>query len=203
MQRKEQAKDLGIHTPPGKITKEVYKGQEDKASVRLVFSGDYTYNEDNNNQLDALSEVLQIKLIERLREEESGVYSPAARASYSKYPTNRYSFTVAFGCAPANVDKLINATLDEINKIKQNGAQVQDIEKYVAEERRTTETQLKQNGFWAGYLTSNYELGEDPTRILTYLDSLKKITPESLKEAANQYLSGNNFIKFVLLPEKK
>ena len=168
-----------------------------------MFSGDYTYNEETNHELDALGEVLQIKLIERLREEESGVYSPGTRMSYSKYPTNRYSFTVAFGCAPENVDKLVNATLDEINKIKTNGAQTGDIEKFIAEERRSTETQLKQNGFWLGYLSNQYQNNESPLQILTYLDSLKKITSTDLKEAANKYLSGENLIKFILLPENK
>lgn len=203
LKRKEDARDLGIYAPEGRITKEVYKGQEDKANVRMVFTGDYTYNEDNNLQIDALTEVLEIKLIERLREEESGVYSPRAVNNYSKYPKNRYSFTIAFGCAPANVDKLVNAALDEINKIKQHGAQPVDIEKFVAEEKRTTETQLKQNGFWAGYLTGKYQLNENPSEILTYLDSLKKVTPQSLQKAANEFLSGKNLIRFVLLPEKK
>ncbi|MBC8053545.1 MAG: insulinase family protein [Sphingobacteriaceae bacterium] len=202
-QRIESAKDLGIVTPAGKIEKTVYKGQESKATVRLVFTGDYTYNEDTNNQLDALGEVLQIKLIERLREEESGVYSPGARMSYSKYPHNRYSFTVSFGCAPENIDKLVAATLDEIGKVKASGAQAGDIEKFVAEERRSTETQLKQNGFWIGYLSGQYQNNESPAQVLTYLESLKKLTPAALKEAANKYLSGNNFIKLVLLPEKK
>lgn len=202
-QRKEQAKDLGIYSPAGKINKTVYKGKEDKASVRMILSGDYVYSEDTNNQLDALAEVLQIKLIERLREEESGVYSPGAFVSYSKYPRNRYSFTIAFGCAPQNIDKLVAATQDEINKIKKNGAQAADIEKFVAEEKRNTEIQLKDNGFWSGYLSSKYQNNEDPKDVLHYVDSLKKITPESLKAAANKYLSGNNFIKFVLLPEKK
>lgn len=199
----EEAKDLGIVTPAGKITKTVYKGQEQKATVRLVFTGDYNYNEENNNELDALGEVLQIKLIERLREEESGVYSPGARMSYSKYPRNRYSFTVAFGCAPENIDKLVAATLDEINKVKRNGAQAGDIEKFIAEERRSTETQLKQNGFWLGYLTGQYQNNESPVQVLTYLDSIKKISPDDLKDAASKYLSGSNLIKFVLLPEKK
>ena len=131
------------------------------------------------------------------------MYSPGAGASYSKFPRNRYAVTVSFGCAPSNVDKLVNATLEEIGKIRENGAQAVDIEKYLAEERRTTETQLKQNGFWSGYLAASYQLNENPLRVLTYLDSLKKITPESLKSAANTYLSGDNMIKFVLLPEKK
>ncbi|MXV49535.1 insulinase family protein [Pedobacter sp. HMF7647] len=201
--KKEEAKNLGIHIPAGKISKTVYKGQEAKATVRLVFSGEYQFNETNNNLLSALSEVLQIKLIERLREEESGVYSPSIHESYAKYPTNRYSFIVSFSCGPENVDKLIAATLDEINKIKQNGAQQTDINKYIAEETRTTETQLKENDFWLGYLSNQYETNENPEYILSYSDYLKKLSPQNLKEAANTYLSGSNFIQLVLMPEKK
>ena len=201
--RTDKPRDLGIETPSGKIEKTVRKGQEPKANVRLVFSGDYTYNENDNNQLDALAEVLTIKLIERLREDEGGVYGAGARASYSKFPSGRYSLSVSFGCGPENVEKLIASTLDEINKIKQNGAQAVDIEKFNAEERRSTETQLKENGFWLGYLTGQIQNEEDPKQILGYLDSLKKITPETLKMAANKYLSGNNYIRFVLLPESK
>jgi zinc protease len=50
----------------------------------LVFSGDYEYNDANNIQMDALEEVLNIKLIERLREQESGVYAPGVRVAIIK-----------------------------------------------------------------------------------------------------------------------
>ncbi len=201
--RKEEAKDLGITTPKGKIVKEFNKGVEPKASVRLVFSGPHNYNKTDNNALDALAEVLTIKLIERLREEEGGVYGAGARASYNKYPKERYSFNISFGCGPENVEKLIASTLDEINKIKKDGAQATDIAKFVAEDTRTTETQLKDNGFWMSYLTGQYQNNEDPKEILTYLASLKNITPESMKATANKYLSGENYIRLVLMPEKK
>ena len=199
--RKETAKDLGINIPAGKIDKKIYKGQEPKANVRLVFSGDYTYSVKHNNQLDALAEVLTIKLIERLREDEGGVYGVGARASYSKFPKSKYTFNISFGCAPENVEKLISSTLDEINKIRQNGALKLDIEKFIAEETRSTETQLKENGFWLGYLASQYQNEEDPKQILTYLESLKELTPEFLK-ATVQYRLSDNFIRMVLLPEK-
>jgi zinc protease len=201
--RVEQAKNLGIHIPAGKIQKTVYKGSEQKATVRLVFSGEYTYNEDNNIQLEALGEVLQIKLLDRLRELEGGVYSPSARTNYTKYPTNRYSITVAFGCAPENVDKLIAATMDEINKIKTNGAEAGDIQKVIAEDTRTTETQLKENGFWLNYLSRSFENKDDPNEILEYISSLKNVTPQSVKAATAIYLSGDNLVKLVLLPEQK
>jgi zinc protease len=201
--RVEKAVDLGIKVPAGAFTKTVLKGQEPKATVRLLFSGDYTYNQGNNNQLDALAEVLNIKLIERLREDEGGVYGVNADASYSKFPNNRYSLSISFGCAPENVEKLIASTLDEINKIKTNGAVAVDIQKFIAEETRTTETQLKSNQFWLGNIVGSYQNGEDPKEVLTYVDSLKLITSESLKAASITYLSGKNLIKFILLPEKK
>lgn len=201
--RKESAVDLGIKTPAGKIQKTVYKGTEPKSTVRLVMSGDYSYSADNNNTLDALAEILQIKLIERLREDEGGVYSPGAFVNYSKFPSPRYSFTITFGCGPENVEKLIAASLDEINKLKTKGAQAVDLEKFMAEEQRSTEVQLKENGFWLGYLSQQYQNNEEPKMILTYLESLKKISPESIKTAANQYLNGNNYIRLVLEPEKK
>ena len=171
--------------------------------MRLVFSGDYNYNQGNNDQLDALAEVLSIKLIELLREDEGGVYGVRARASYSKYPQGRYTFNISFGCGPENVEKLIASTLEEINKIKQNGAQEVDVQKFIAEEKRTTETQLKENNFWLSYLYGQAQNNEDPRTILTYLDSLKNISSASLKATANAYVSGDNMIRFVLMPEKK
>jgi zinc protease len=82
--KKETYKNLNMHPAPGQITKTVYKGMDDKANVQMIYSGDYVFNEANNMQMDALEEVLNIKLIERLREQESGIYAPGIRASYKK-----------------------------------------------------------------------------------------------------------------------
>jgi len=63
--------------------------------------------------------------------------------------------------------------------------------------------QLKENIFWAGYLGSTMQNAGDPDAILKHVGDLEKVTPQSTKDAANKYLSGNNLIKFILLPEKK
>ncbi len=201
--RNETYKNLGITPPAGQITKTVYKGIGDKSSVQLVFSGNYDYNEDNNLQVDALNEILNIKLIERLREKESGVYAPGVRANYTKLPSGRYSINVYFGCAPVNVDKLIAATIEEINKIKQNGPEAVDIQKFIAEETRATEVQLKENSFWEGNLTASSQNQGDPDAILHHIHDLNKLSVQSIKDAANKYLNEANYIKLILLPEKK
>jgi zinc protease len=201
--KKESFNNLHIYPPAGQITKTVYKGIGDKASVQLVFDGPYEYTDANNVQLDALEEILQIKLTERLREKESGTYSPGVRASYKKTPNGRYTFSIFFDCSPVNVDKLIADAQEEIDKIKQNGALPTDIEKFGAQEARSTQVQLKENVFWAGYLASASQNQTDTDAILHHVSDLGAVTVQSTKDAANKYLNSSNFIKLVLLPEKK
>ncbi len=201
--RTETFKDLHIEKVKGKIEKTVYKGLEDKASVNLQFNGTFSYTEEERVNLDALAEVLDIKLTEKLREEAAGVYSPSIRASYDKLPKPSYNLTISFGCSPANAEKLAKIAIDEIEKIKANGPEAVDIDKVKAEEKRSVELQVKENGFWNSYLADQYFDGEDLNFINRYSkEMIDKISVASVKKAANQFLS-DNFAKFVLLPEKK
>ena len=198
----EKFQDLGIRAPKGQVSKTVYKGLDPKASVQLIYSGDITWSPETATQLDALGEVLEIKLLEKLREEESGVYGVGANAAYAKYPVPRYTFRINFGCAPENVEKLIAKTQELINDLKQKGALPADIAKFKAETRRETEVQLKDNQFWLGYLQNQYYNGDAPDEVLHEKEQLAKVTVESTKEAANTYF-GPNYIRLVLMPEKK
>ncbi|MCU0338693.1 MAG: insulinase family protein [Spirosomaceae bacterium] len=201
--KKESYKDLGIKIPAGKIERKVYKGIEQKSQATLVFSGDYDYNDDNNWQMDALEEILNIKLIEVIREKESGVYGIGASASYSKIPASRYTFRIFYGTGPERVEELATKTLAVLDEIKKNGATQVDIDKFKAETRRAWEVQMRENGFWQSQLMGAYTRGDDPKTFLNWEKQIDKVTVESTKAAANKYLGGANLVKVVLLPEKK
>ncbi|BAV06942.1 zinc protease [Filimonas lacunae] len=198
----ETAKDLGIRIPKGNISRAVYKGKEDKATVRLYCSGDYTYNEENNTRLQALSKVLGIRLIERLREEEGGVYAPAASVSFAKYPASGYMFSISFGCAPANVEKLIAATQDEMRKLRETGPDQVNLDKYKAETRTSLATAIQGNGYWMGYLANQYQLNEPLGDGMEQGRLVEALTVPVLQQAAKEFLKTDNFIRLVLLPEK-
>ena len=197
----ESAKNLNAFPPAKGLEVVVKKGQESKAEVSLAFLGDYNYSEDENINMDALESVLTIKLLERLREDESGVYGTGASASYSKFPVGRYSFNIGFGTSVDKYQSLINSALDEINKVKKNGPTQVDLDKFVIEKTRQYELDLKENSFWLGEISGAYRLKEDPTAILKSLDQLKKVNVSSVKAVAEKYLKEDKLFKFILLPE--
>lgn len=201
LNREETAKDVGGLEPTKGIETIVKKGKEAKAQVQLAYYGDFNYSEQENLNFDALESILTIKLIERLREDESGVYGTGARGTSSKFPRGRYSFRIGFGTSVDKYQALINSAIDEINKIKENGPTQVDLDKFVIEQKRQLELQLKENNFWLGQISSAYSNQEDPTYILRYLDDLSKVNVESVKAVANKYLQSDRLFKFILLPE--
>ncbi|MDB5157138.1 MAG: insulinase family protein [Mucilaginibacter sp.] len=195
------AKDLGITTPKGKIEKNIYKGTEPKATVELIWSGDFNYTQKDKVALDALKECLQIRLIERLREDESGVYSPYAFESSAKWPDANYKLGIYFGCGPQNVDKLIASAQDEINKLKAQGPPALNVDKWKAEALRVNESALTSNQWWLNYLNGQNINRENIGSYKNYVTDVNPITPAMVQEAAKKYLLGINYIRFVMLPE--
>jgi zinc protease len=203
LNRKDTFVDPGIKIPSGHFRKTVYKGLEEKSRVQLVFHSDYQYSESNNIQMDALKEVVNYRLLNRLRAKESGVYTPSVNVSYTKVPNQKFNLTISFNCAPGNVDNLIQASLEEIAAIRKTGPSLSEIEKFIAATQRMEETQVNSNVYWAYSLRTQYMLNDGQAGVLKKSEALKQVTTESVKAAAKQYLSGSDLIEFVLMPEKK
>lgn len=201
--RKESWENLHINPPSGVISKQVYKGSEPQSRVSLIFSGPTEYDRMTAAWLNTLGEALQIKLRESLREDAGGVYGVGVNTSISQYPEERYSVSVVFGCAPANVEKLTALVLGEMGKMTESGPLQTDIDKVTAIKRREHETALKENSYWISLLAGSYELKRDPAEAQAFFkESLKTATPENLKKVANRYFDESNYIKVVLFPEE-
>jgi zinc protease len=195
------AKNLGIHIPEGNLTKKVFKGTENKATVRLVFSGNYQYSPKNNLLFKALGDILQFKVLERLRETEGEVYSPSVQTSYTKNPSSRYALIVSFGCAPKNVDHLIEAVSQEMKSLSTKGIEPENIQKFKAAYGKNVELALKDNGFWLNYIAGQYENNENIREVLDSEKNLGEVNAENLKKASSIFYSDKNLIKFILVPE--
>lgn len=198
--KKESVTDLGYRKIAGDHKKIIKKGKDPKSTVRIMFYGDCEYNAKEDMALKALGDVLTIKLIEELRENESGVYGVSANGNISKTPYGNYNFNIGFPCGPENAEKLVDSALRELQKMIDNGPEEKDLEKFKEAERLSFKEDIKENKYWMDKLTSAYYNGGNAEEMLNYVDKVNAITTKELQAIAKKYVSKDKVIA-ILMPE--
>jgi len=195
-------KDLGIRPVKGVVKKEIRKGQEPQSLISIYFSGETPFVAEEQLKLQALMDLMDIKLTETLREKLSSTYTAQIGGSLSKNPYGSYSINLTIPCGPENVDKLIEAALGEIQKIKDKGPLPEDLAKVKGAFLKKHQENLKDNGYWLAVLQRNVELGSPANSMLTVEKRLAAISGKELQERARKYFSMTNYFQAVLYPEK-
>lgn len=194
-------KPLNIVYPRTNIRKEVIQGTDKKATVVLTFPYQSTFTIENRNLYNGLSSLLNILLIEDVREKIGGVYSISSSVTLEKFNFGENYLQIMFSTDTKRVDEVILKTKSVIENI-QSGKfpenKVLDIQKNY---ELNFETALKTNNFWNNYLEkknliSDYEFYA-PMRyneIVNY---------NSIINFSNRALNINNCVEIILLPEKE
>nr|WP_308936691.1 insulinase family protein [Duganella radicis] len=195
-------KDEGVRPIKGVVKKEVHAGSEPKSTISLSFTGEVEYSRAARMRLQALVEVMNIKLIETLREKMGAMYSGGMSGSMNRIPYGNYSINASLPCAPENVDKVLAATFAEIEKIKQDGVEEADLNKVKAAWIKNYRKGMRENGYWMASLQNAFFNNNNPEDILTYESRVNGLTVADLKQAAQRYFDTNNYLQVVLYPEK-
>jgi zinc protease len=198
----EIVKDNKMRPASGLIEREIRKGVEQKSNVTLRIWNEHAYSVENSFQLAALMKLLGIKLRENLREDKSGVYGVGASGYFQRYPMDHYMINISFGCAPENVKMLIQAAMEEIEKIKANGCDEKDLVKVKETFRRERETEVMKNEFWLNQMVKLDEDNLSFDQLSSFVSRVDALSSESMKTAAVTYLNLKNYSKFILNPEK-
>ena len=195
-------KDEGVRPIKGVVKKEVHAGSEPKSTISLSFTGEVAYSRAERMRLQALVEVMNLKLIETLREKMGAMYSGGMSGSMSRIPYGNYTINASLPCAPENVDKVLAATFAEIDKIKQGGAEEADLNKVKASWIKNYRKGMRENGYWMASLQNAFFNNNNPEDILAYESRVNALTAADLKEAAQRYFDTDNYLQVVLYPEK-
>ena len=153
--------------------------------------------------MSMIKEIMDIKLVEVIREKMSGVYSPQIMLNMDQYPKPTIQFMVMFGCSPKTAEKLTKAVFGEIKKIRKKGPTEVDLKKAQEALIRARETDLEKNDFWLRKIESIYFNHDSPNNLATFKDRVNAVTIEDLKLAASTYLKPDHYMGVVLMPEKK
>ncbi|HEX9886223.1 MAG TPA: insulinase family protein [Longimicrobiales bacterium] len=192
--------DLDIDPPQGRIEKTVRRGIEPQSATVVAFTGPFDYTAQNRVGMRAMAQALEIRLRERMREDLGGTYSVSVNGAYDDVPEERYTVTIQFGSDPERTDELRAVVFEEIGRLAAEGPSQEDVIKVVEAERRSLETNLQQNGWWAVQLRFSVDSGTDP-RFLIDTSRFDAITIESIRADAQRYLNEDRVVVVTLLPQ--
>ena len=194
--------DVGLRPVKGAVETTINKGAAKQSIVRLIFTGDATYSLDENLKLNVLMDALNIKIIEKLREDMGGIYGGRMYGSVINRPYNHYAINVNLPCGLENVDKLTTALFEIIKNARDSGVSQKDLDKVKETLQKQNDDKMKTNDHWMDVLTMAWIEHDNPGWIYDYSKKLAALTVSDMQETAKKYFNLDNYIKAVLNPEK-
>ena len=202
--RKEAARDVGPPLFTGTIERTVRKGIAPQSQTALLLAGRGPWSREETYRLTSLGELLEMRLLDRLREALGGTYSVSVNTGFSRALRQEWQLTISYGSAPAQADTMYAAVRQVLDSLRRVPPSAEEVERVREQQRRTLEVQRKQNGYWLNAIRSRVEYGDRLEGIGADDEGrIAGLSAEMLAAAARRYLGEENRARFVLLPEEK
>jgi zinc protease len=200
--RGESWRDTGVRPPGGVVERVVRQGLEPSSQTQLVFTGPMPYTRENRYALRALSDMLELRLQEVLREDMGGTYGVQVVGSAANRPEASYQLNIAFGAAPEQLDPLVAALFQEVERLKTEGPADADLGRVREIQRRERETSLRQNGYWLGQISGYARENLDFADFVRYEELVEGLNAELIRQAARMLLRTDNYVRVSLFPAR-
>lgn len=179
----------------------VFKGQDDKSIVRLIYTNDYKYNLKDNITMTAANSVLFEMLLENIRERMSGVYSIYPFPVIENKPYGQMAIHISFGCDPNRVDEIIDAVRIEIEKIKNNDFDDKYLNTFKSTYKKRIEVQAKTNKYFLDRMEDFIFNDVNFRHLDDGMGQIDKLTNKDISDIIKRYIDFDKKIIIVLYPE--
>jgi zinc protease len=200
--KKSKFVDRKVRPIRGNKTFTYAKGKEQKSLILQMYSGEVPYSEDLKLKAEAMTEALNIKIIEELREKVQGIYGGGIFGQLQKEPYANYSMMAQLPTGPEKVDTLVKALRKEIEKVQKNGPDKATLDKVKKQWLEAHNESKSDNNEWVSQLLESKVGGASIDRFINYEKYVNKITTTDIKNASKLFLNPNNMITAVQQPEK-
>jgi zinc protease len=168
-----------------------------------VIGGEIPYSYTLGRKLNALSEVLNILIIEEMREKIQGIYGGGTSAELSKAPYSSFQLILQLPCGPEKADTLLKEFRRELNRLAEKGPDQKYLDKVKKQWMESYRTDIKTNEFWLSKLPA-LRKGESTTaQFLSWEKDVNALTPADVKEAAQLVIKAPTQLVAILMPEQK
>ena len=179
-----------------------HEGEADRALALVYWPAPDGQEARRARHMSLLAEIFQLKLTERVREQEAATYSPNAYyTGYRTYPGYGY-FRVMLDLKPEDVDPFFEITEELAADMREGRFTGDELDRARRPLLENIEENQEQNGYWIGVVSEAQTDDQALMRHRTQRADYEDVTLETLKSlAAGQFDSANEYRVQILPPE--
>jgi zinc protease len=194
-------KDDGIHRHKGAVTNRFETKMEvPKSTVYYTWGGDIDFTLENDLAMKFLSEILNMRYFQSIREEKGGTYGVGVGGYLIRLPEPSYELSVMFDTDPSMVDELAAIVDAELLEIAENGPSKDDMAKVRENLEKSRPATLKDNAKWMGFLQDYYIWEQD--WVAGWDQALASTDSAKVQALARKIVADGNLVKLIMSPEK-
>jgi zinc protease len=192
-------RDNGIRPPKGEAKQDFkHEAKTPRTSIYINYNGTSSFSADDRILGGALRHVLELRYIERIREDEGGAYSVRVQYNVNKIPVPGFNLVVSFETDPLKADKLIGIVHKEIKNMVENGPSETDLQKAKEYFLKQRQEDMKENSWWISRMDDYYFYNLD---FLTgYDNKVNALNVQSVHDYARKVLTQGNVVQVVMRP---
>ncbi|MEO7976053.1 insulinase family protein [Flavobacterium sp.] len=159
------------------------------------------FSEKNQIMAYMLSQLLNKRYLEKIREDEGGSYGVQTQISLAKNPTPVFSLTVSFDCNPEKDGKLLQIVYDELNSIVKNDVPEKDLSDIKEDLIKSNQQNIKSNSYWMNTIVDYLKTGDKFVSSDAYENLIKSISVKDIKKYAGEVLPKADKVEVVMHPK--
>lgn len=201
LHRKEKWIDRNVRMKDGKTAKEIeVKMSVPKATVIISCNYPEKFDIKDNTIVGILSEIMSIRYLKSIREEQGGTYGVGVSGIGVKEPYSRYNIVINFDCDPEKAEVLKPIVYQEIDNIIKNGVTEEELDNVIKNMLKESAQEKQHNGYWLDMLMSYYKTGINFDAPKNSDELLKKIKPKDIQKFAAKFFKNTNSVELLFKP---
>jgi zinc protease len=180
-----------------------HKGRADQAAALIAWeTTDFFEDMHESRTLRVLQNIMSIRLIEELRENQGATYSPQASFGQSSvFPG--YGFAAALiETPPENINGFFETVEEVAADLAANAVDDDELNRAKQPELEQLRQDFESNNFWLGLLTKSQTEPRRLTMIRSALADFQTITAEEVRAAAEKYLKPRQNWRLIVTAEE-
>jgi zinc protease len=174
-----------------------------KTTVYLNLTGKIQYSKENALSMYVIGEILSKRFLQTIREEEGGSYGVNVGGNLEIIPKPTFSLALTFDCNPDKEEKLMQIVWKELNDLKSNPVNANDLEDIKKALLKNREESLKTNSFWNNTLYNN-SLNQIPfLQEEEYKNLISKINQKTIQQFSKHVLDSSSSVEVIMSPENQ